>query len=805
MTDIASNERLIFAGSLIFFLTITLIIARRKRRALAKWHNILIENAGDAVVILTPEGKLTYVSPSVKKVLGYNAAEVMQMGLLSLACPDDIAELQKVMAQVMASPGVPIKGHTGRMRHKDGTWHWYEAVVTSMLHDPAIGGIVDNFRDVTDRVQAEEKMSNANRLYAFISQVNQALVRAEDEQTVFQEACRAAFEYGKFRMAWIGLLAADRTISLAESAGISAADQLLFRDAAYTDDGPLAQVLRTGDPFICNNVARELELPQWQAFAAARELRSLMILPLKKNGEIVGAFSLYAGQAGLFDANEIRLLEEVAGDISFAMTVFEKETRRQHAEQQLLHSKSRLTEAQAIAHVGSWEIDFSTGIACWSDEACRIYGLPAGDNEHTQADWLAFIHPEDRERVLETTAAAAAALQSATFYHRIIRRDGTVRFIYSKTEFDFRDGRPVGLHGITQDLTELREMETARAQSDANLLMIMDLIPQAIFVKNFEGKYQFVNKSFAALYGLTPQQLLDKSATEEITVKAEKDSFLRQDQEVITTGQTRVIPELTFTDPAGNVRVFYAIKVPYTIAGKNEKAVLGIALDITEQRAVNASLVQRNKDLEQFSYIISHNLRGPVANILGLTEMLQTEGLGGEDETALLQGIGFSVKKLDRVIADLNHILEFRNTAGQPREWVSFDELLAGIDTTGSQLYSDFSAAPGMNAVRSYLYSIFYNLVQNSIKYCREDVPPEISISSSANPLRLQFKDNGLGIDLEKKGDELFGLYKRFHFHVEGQGMGLYLVKTQTEALGGKITVESEVNKGTTFMIEFTR
>jgi signal transduction histidine kinase len=111
----------------------------------------------------------------------------------------------------------------------------------------------------------------------------------------------------------------------------------------------------------------------------------------------------------------------------------------------------------------------------------------------------------------------------------------------------------------------------------------------------------------------------------------------------------------------------------------------------------------------------------------------------------------------------------------------------------------------GLRTIKSYIYSIFYNLTSNSIKFKQPGIPPIIEISSflSENKIVLLFKDNGLGIDLNKKGNQVFGLYKRFHLDTEGKGIGLYMVKTQVESLGGTIFIHSNVNTGTEFRIEF--
>lgn len=820
MPIIYLNQSLLLSGAAILLLILTVIfwITRRqcKRYALKaaraeKWHNTLMESAGDAIVILTPEGKPVYASPSVKRVLGYTVEEVLKLDLFAIIWPEDVPATQQVMEQVLANPGVPIKGHAGRVLHKDGTWHWYESVVTNMLHDPDIGGIVDNFRDVTEQVEAKQKLITANRLYAFISQINQALVHAGNEQAVFKEACRIAVESGDFKMAWIGLVdTANNSISLIESYGVPDEDKPMFFNIIYNDDWPIANILRTANSFICNDAERDLKLPQWREYAAARGVQSFMMLPIKKAGKIIGALSLYSDQKHLFDRQEIHLLEEVAADISFAMDVFEKEALRQEAEQKMRHSEERLNEAQAIAHVGSWELDFNTGLALWSDEALRIYGLTPEENHQTYESWLSFIHPDDLDYVIAEIEKSQANLSRSNLYHRIIRKDGVIKHLYSTTEFDFKDGKPVGVHGVCHDITNIRISEEAREQADANLLLIIDLIPQSIFVRTLDGRYLFVNKTFAAAYGLSPEALMEKSDKGEIITD---EIFLEQDREVINTGMAKTIPELKYTGPDGNTRVFYELKVPYNIPGKNEKAVLGVVLDITEQRAVNANLMQRNKDLEQFSYIISHNLRAPVANILGLAEVLQNTDVIADDERAILKKIKFSVKRLDRVINDLNYILEFKNQDMQQKEWVDFAVLLEDIkislandpQNAGVQVIDNFEDAIGMHTVKSYLYSIFYNLISNSIKYRQPDVDPVINISSSSedNKVRLSFKDNGIGIDMQTSGKYLFGLYKRFHFHIEGKGMGLYMVKTQVDALHGKITVDSEVGKGTEFTMEF--
>jgi signal transduction histidine kinase len=232
-----------------------------------------------------------------------------------------------------------------------------------------------------------------------------------------------------------------------------------------------------------------------------------------------------------------------------------------------------------------------------------------------------------------------------------------------------------------------------------------------------------------------------------------------------------------------------------------------------EKAKIMSDLLQRNRDLEQFAYIISHNLRAPVANIIGINSLMQSTEFDSAQKTQLNLGLNKSVHALDAIIKDLNYILQTKREINERKMTVNFSNLVNDIKASVSNLIKseqvtfnvDFSEVNEMLTIKSYLFSIFYNLITNSIKYRKADTNPIIEIKSRACPsgIELIFRDNGLGINVEKNKEQLFGLYKRFHFHIEGKGMGLYMVKTQVESLGGKISIQSSLNNGSEFKIEF--
>jgi signal transduction histidine kinase len=231
-----------------------------------------------------------------------------------------------------------------------------------------------------------------------------------------------------------------------------------------------------------------------------------------------------------------------------------------------------------------------------------------------------------------------------------------------------------------------------------------------------------------------------------------------------------------------------------------------------ERVRLTDDLVQRNRDLEQFSYIVSHNLRAPIANITGLVQILKQANLSLDERVATENFLFQSVLKLDEVAKDLNHILHVQREIKEKKTKVIFsgllNDVLAGfhlvIERENIIVLTDFSEAKELFTIKSYLYSIFFNLISNSIKYRQQDKTTIVDIRSwkENNNIMIRFKDNGRGIDLASNRNEVFGLYRRFHSDVAGKGMGLFMVKNQVKTLGGAIDVQSEPNVGTTFLIE---
>ena len=247
---------------------------------------------------------------------------------------------------------------------------------------------------------------------------------------------------------------------------------------------------------------------------------------------------------------------------------------------------------------------------------------------------------------------------------------------------------------------------------------------------------------------------------------------------------------------------------------------IAIQTDITDRKEAEESqlhmtndLFKQNRDLQQFTYIVSHNLRSPVANIMGLADLLTTTV--DKDSETYEVSLGYLKKaadQLDTVLRDLNQILSIRDKkAASVNEKVELTPVIQQVLATlqeplnecGGKVLMNIEENVSVSGNKGYLYSIFYNLLSNSIKYRSPNRGLEVSIkcSNSDSGVVISFSDNGIGFDMKKVGDNIFKLYKRFHTNLEGRGAGLFLVKTHVEAMDGYIEVHSQVNEGTTFLI----
>lgn len=222
-----------------------------------------------------------------------------------------------------------------------------------------------------------------------------------------------------------------------------------------------------------------------------------------------------------------------------------------------------------------------------------------------------------------------------------------------------------------------------------------------------------------------------------------------------------------------------------------------------------------NVNLEQFGFIVSHNIRAPFANIKGFLDLYEPDPINQEENTEVIDCVKKSVSNLDGVLNDLVFLLTLRKDLQEEKEVLLLSTIIQEIKQSldfdlkykDIDLQEKYIPSISINTVRTIMHSIIFNLVQNAIKYRKPNEKSTISIDAkeSQNTYTIEVCDNGIGIDLEKHKHKIFSLYNKLNTKIEGKGVGLYMVKTQVNLLGGEIRVESQPNIGTRFIISLPK
>ncbi|MFD3001568.1 PAS domain S-box protein [Pontibacter toksunensis] len=481
----------------------------------------------------------------------------------------------------------------------------------------------------------------------------------------------------------------------------------------------------------------------------------------------------------------------------------------------------QLARAQQLAKLGSWEYHVKQSMLTWSDGTFAVYSKHKENFAPSLHNMLALIHPDDREKVKANYQRAIATKSMLNFEHRIILPDGKVANVMEVAEVTCNeDGDVIKLSGTVQDITERKMAEQEVTEAKNLLQTTIENIPEIIFTLDPDLSIIYISPQCKQITGYPEEAFLGKPETWlKVIFPDDKKPLMQQVLPQVLAGKQQEY-EMRLVDSEGRLRWLLLRMSPGLDYQGKVMRVYGSVSDMTaykeaeaKQQELSEQLMQQNQNLQQFAYIVSHNLRGPIANMLGLTSIYDRNRIDAPINQKVIDNMVKSAQLLDTTIRDLNDILTIRSQIGSMKESIAFDCLLqnvreildAEITACGASITSDFKAAPKINAIRSYALSILMNLVSNAIKYRKLDRKLLISINTFRvnNYICLRVQDNGSGIDLEKQQDKIFGLYKRFHHGVEGKGLGLHLVKTQVELLGGKVEVQSKLHEGSTFDVYF--
>lgn len=477
---------------------------------------------------------------------------------------------------------------------------------------------------------------------------------------------------------------------------------------------------------------------------------------------------------------------------------------------ELKRSETRLADALRIANLGTWEFDVTTESFLVSDDVLEILGTTSDIEEGNllQAEFVrSLIHPDDFEKYRSAVIKAKEATSekwSEQVEFRIKHVKGDWRALLLSIRVN--KNRPGSqFFGTLQDITSIQYV----TQEKERLTSIIETTPDIISIAKPDGTITYLNAAGRSFFGIHHDgELARRSFFSFQSHKAKRVVSSKQlkeaEQQGLWSGEHRYLR-------------FDGIEIPVSqlvIAHKNGAGKVEfystILRDISAQKKIEEDLLNKNKELDTFLYRASHDLRGPIATLMGLYQVAQYE-VKEENALNLFDLYNSQVIRLNNITNTLIELTKLKERDVEPAE-VNFkglvQEAFANLQRlTESQdmlFHYDVEAIQGFISDPHLILVVLQNLIENSIKYKRQEVDSfvkvEVKFLNLENEIQLKVSDNGMGIEPDIQ-ENIFNMFFRGNQRSKGSGLGLYVLKNVVNKLNGKITLYSVPYKGTTFKI----
>jgi len=473
--------------------------------------------------------------------------------------------------------------------------------------------------------------------------------------------------------------------------------------------------------------------------------------------------------------------------------------------------------AQIIDHInaGIWEFNINTKDVKWSAGFYAVLGYKPGEIECSYNFFLEnLLYHHDKPGFLKAIHTRSQDFANTVQIRLLTKKLGYQWF--ESTTKKWEDGNGPRFTGSLININQSKLQGLRSAQNDFLFNETGTIAKVSGFEIDVNTMSLSLSKEAFDIYELNDQ--LKLSLEEAISF------FEPQYRPVITEAIDNAIKfckpydmELVFRTAKNNVIWVRAKGLPIIDDYGKCITIRGILQDIDSikkkgialQSSINL-LNDQNKRLQNFAYIVSHNLRSHTGNLKFMVT-LHEESESEDERAEVFAHIKSISNSLSTTIEHLNEIVKIHTEIDQERKTLEFEEvfknvvsaLQSNIDSTDAKIEYDFTKCPVINYIPAYLESILQNLLTNSLKYRHPDRQPLITCRTirDYDHIYMLFEDNGIGIDMERYGDKVFGMYKTFHQNTDAKGIGLFITRNQVESLGGSIKVDSTVNVGTKFTI----
>ncbi|MHB8906499.1 MAG: PAS domain S-box protein [Melioribacteraceae bacterium] len=431
-----------------------------EKKVLEKRYSYLMKNANDIILLLNEGGKIIDANDRALSAYGYSRDELLELNVYDIRSEETGELVTQEMEEVTNRGGLIFETIHCK---KDGSLFPVEVSARTIEIENSIfyQSIV---RDITERKDAEQKLERLNRMYSLLSQINQEIVREKEQEKLFDQICSIAINYGKFELAWFGLVNNEKNEINILSLSANRSEPYPSRVISFKDDESHPNIysnsVNSGTITVNNDISSENNFTDRFVAENKSNLQSLIVVPIHFEEKIIGIFTVYSSIKDYFDSEQIVLFEEVGMDISFAL-------ENMKSERTLRESEYWLKKSQAVAQLGSYALDFKAGRWTSSEILDNIFSIDK-NYEKSIDGWNKLIHPDQREEMLKYFDAIIKNKQNFNKDYRMDSQEE--KWVLGLGEFEYdENGEPLTMFGTIQDITEKKKatIELTKAKEKA--------------------------------------------------------------------------------------------------------------------------------------------------------------------------------------------------------------------------------------------------------------------------------------------------------------------------------------------------
>lgn len=478
-----------------------------------------------------------------------------------------------------------------------------------------------------------------------------------------------------------------------------------------------------------------------------------------------------------------------------------------------------LLKSKRIARIGGWEVDLLAKTVYWTQVTKEIHEVPMDYVPNLEEGINFYKEGVDRDKISILVSDAINEGLPWDTELRIITAKGKEIWVRAKGEVEIVDGKCVRIYGTFQDIDEKKRIELKFNEISERLAIATKAAQIGIWEYNVVDNILVWDDNMYQLYGINKKSFSGVVEAWKSSVHPDDAEPSQELLQLALNGETEFNTEFRVVWPNGKTRHIKAMAFTQRDKDGNALKMIGANWDITtakkaekKQKNLLEITSEQNNSLMNFAHIVSHNLRSHSSNLSMLTGFLDQETDIAEKER-LIKMLCEASESLDETVQNLTEVVQLKTDAIDKMRPVNLYETITAVEKNLAVLLKEKNTACvikvekhlQINAIPAYLDSILLNLFTNSIKYSspNRDLALKIIAKHKDDHTLVTFSDNGQGIDLKRHGNAIFGMYKTFHRHKDSKGIGLFITKNQIESMNGKIEVDSQVDKGTTFRLYF--